>query len=99
MNDPWIPWPGYRSAPERLNLAVEVLDASIARGFQGPRVALAGSHGTTTYGALLELVNAVAAGLRPRFMPRRSVADQDGSSVEFAAAFLAAVRPARFRCW
>jgi acyl-coenzyme A synthetase/AMP-(fatty) acid ligase len=92
MNDPSIPWPEYRRAPEKLNLAAEVLDASVARGC-GPRVALVGAHGTTTYAALLELVNAVAAGLCDCGLGRGDrLLIKMGNSVEFAAAFLAAVK-------
>lgn len=87
-----LPWPGYRSAPDRLNLAVEVLDASIGRGF-GSRAALVGEHGTTTFANLQMIVSGVAAGLTAHGIERGDlVLIKMGNSVEFAAAFLASVK-------
>ena len=92
MSETSIPWPGYRNAPERLNLAAEVLDAAIARGC-GPRVALVGVHGSTRYHALQRQVNAVAASLLDLGLSRGDlVLIKMGNSVEFATAFLAAVK-------
>ncbi|HSK30059.1 MAG TPA: acyl-CoA synthetase, partial [Candidatus Limnocylindria bacterium] len=92
MSESPVPWPGYRSAPPRLNLAAEVLDSSVARGC-GPRAALVGEQGTTSYEQLQRLVNAVAAGLIDRGMSRGDrVLIKMGNSAEFAAAFLAAVK-------
>jgi len=42
-----LPWPGYRSAPQQFNLAAEVIDAQIARGY-GEHAALLGDHGATS---------------------------------------------------
>ncbi|MSP39549.1 MAG: acyl-CoA synthetase [Deltaproteobacteria bacterium] len=92
MSDAKIPWPGYRSPPEKLNLAIEVLDSSVARGC-GPRAALVGEHGAITYQALLQQVNAVATGLIDRGLNRGDlVLIKMGNSPEFAMAFLAAVK-------
>lgn len=92
MNEPPIPWPGYRSAPPRLNLAVEVLDATIARG-AGPHVALLGDHGTTSYESLQRQVHALAAGLIALGLRRGDLTlIKMGNSVEFAVAFLASVK-------
>jgi acyl-coenzyme A synthetase/AMP-(fatty) acid ligase len=87
-----LPWPGYRSAPEKLNLATAVLDDPIAAG-AGAHVALIGEHGTTTYAEIAGLVNGLAAGLSNRgIKPGDRVLIKMGNSVEFAAAFLAAVK-------
>lgn len=92
MSDAFIPWTGYRSAPERLNLAADVLDSSVARGC-GPRAALVGEHGAITYQSLLHEVNAVATGLIDRGLTRGDlVLIKMGNSPEFAMAFLAAVK-------
>lgn len=92
MSDPTIPWPGYRRPPEKLNLATEVLDSSVARGY-GARAALVGEHGAITYQSLLQQVNAVAAGLIVRGLNRGDlVLIKMGNSPEFAMAFLAAVK-------
>lgn len=92
MSDAFIPWPGYRSAPEKLNLATEVLDSSVARGC-GPRAALVGEQGAITYQSLLQQVNAVATGLIDRGLNRGDlVLIKMGNSPEFAMAFLAAVK-------
>ena len=92
MSDAFIPWPGYRSAPEKLNLAAEVLDLSVARGY-GPRAALVGEQGTTTYEHLQQQVNSIAAGLLGLGLRRGDlVLIKMGNSPEFAMAFLAAVK-------
>lgn len=86
------PWPGYRKAPERLNLAAEVLGASGGGDFES-RVALISDHGATTYASLQKTVNSVAAGLIERGLVRGDlVLIKMGNSVEFAAAFLASVK-------
>lgn len=86
------PWPGYRTASQELNLAAEVLDASIAHGF-GHHAALVGQHGTTTYAELQKLTTRVAAGLIEHGIKRGDlVLIKMGNSVEFAAAFLGAVK-------
>jgi acyl-coenzyme A synthetase/AMP-(fatty) acid ligase len=61
-NESNSPWPGYRTYPERLNLAREVLARSIQRGL-GDRPALIGDSGSVTYETLERQVNAVATGL------------------------------------
>lgn len=91
MTDFSPPWPSYRRAPERLNLAGEVLGARA--GGHGSKAALIGDHGITTYASLEQMVNAVAAGLIDRGVSRRDlVLIKMGNAVEFAAAFLAAVK-------
>jgi acyl-coenzyme A synthetase/AMP-(fatty) acid ligase len=86
------PWPGYRKYPERLNLAQEVLQASIERGL-GNRAALIGDAGTITYEELNRQVNALAANLIRRGLKRRDTAlIVMGNCTEFAVAFLAAVK-------
>ena len=85
------PWPGYRTAPERLNLASEVLGSTAAA--DPSRVALVGEQGQTTYDSLEHAVNRVAAGLREcGVAPGDRILIQMGNSVEFAAAFLGAVK-------
>ena len=87
-----LPWPHYRSAPAKLNLTTAVLDSAIAAG-AGGHVALIGAHGSTTYIELARLVNGLAAGLSNRgIRPGDLVLIKMGNSVEFAAAFLAAVK-------
>lgn len=86
------PWPGYRSAPQNLNLAAEALDTSIA-DHRGSNTALIGEQGTTTYAALQQTVSAVAAGMSDLGVVRGDrVLIKMSNSVEFAAAFLATVR-------
>jgi len=92
MSDFSPPWPSYRRAPERLNLAAELLDPSIAGGFAS-KVALIGDHGDVTYASLQQTINGVAAGLIDRGVGRGDlVLIKMGSSIEFAAAFLGAVK-------
>lgn len=87
-----LPWPSYRSAPAELNLAVEVLDAPIARGC-GEHVALVGDHGAVSYRALQQLANSVAAGLTKHGLKHGDlVLIKLSNSVEFAAIFLGAVK-------
>jgi acyl-coenzyme A synthetase/AMP-(fatty) acid ligase len=91
-NNPSLTWPGYRAAPERLNLAAEVLKDATAVG-RVSKAALIGDHGATTYASLEQLVNRVAAGLMERGVSRGDlVLIKMGNSVEFAAAFLASVK-------
>jgi acyl-coenzyme A synthetase/AMP-(fatty) acid ligase len=86
------PWPGYREAPARLNLAVEVLDESIAGG-AASRIALIGDAGSLTYESLQRRVDALAASLIDLGLQRGElVLIKMGNSVAFAAAFLAAVK-------
>jgi acetyl-CoA synthetase len=85
------PWPGYRTAPERLNLAAEVLGSIAAN--DGSGVALIGDHGKTTYRSLAETADRVAAGLIDCGVARGDlILIKMGNSVEFAAAFLGAVK-------
>ena len=82
----------YRVAPEKLNLAQNVLDASIARGC-GARSALVGEFGVVTYESLQQRVHAVAAGLLDLGLQRGDlVLIKMSNSPEFAVAFLAAVK-------
>jgi acetyl-CoA synthetase len=86
------PWPGYRTYPERLNLAREVLAQSIEKGF-GSRLALVGDGGAITYKALERQVNAVAAGLIQLGLKKNDLAlIKMSNCTEFAVAFLAAVK-------
>jgi acyl-coenzyme A synthetase/AMP-(fatty) acid ligase len=92
MSEAPLPWPNYRSAPEHLNLAAEVLDTAIARGC-GERAALIGEHGATSYRALRQMANAVAAGLIEQGLKRGDlVLIKLSNSVEFAAVFLGTVK-------
>jgi acetyl-CoA synthetase len=82
----------YRFVPERLNITHDVLEASLVRGC-GPRAALVGDFGAVTYEALQRRVNAVAAGLLDLGLKRGDlVLIKMSNSVEFAVAFLAAVK-------
>ncbi len=82
----------YRIAPEKLNLAHNVLDAPIARGC-GARCALVGEFGVVTYDSLQQRVQSVAAGLLELGLQRGDlVLIKMSNSPEFAVAFLAAVR-------
>lgn len=92
MSEAPLPWPNYRSAPQQLNLAAEVLDGAIARGW-GERAALVGDHGATSYRALQQMANTVAAGLLEHGLKRGDlVLIKMSNSVEFAAVFLGAVK-------
>ncbi len=83
---------GFRAAPEKLNLAREVLEASIVRGC-GPRPALVGDHGVVSYESLQQRVHALATGLVGLRLKRGDlVLIKMGNSPEFAIAFLAAVK-------
>jgi len=86
------PWPGYRKYPERLNLAEEVLEASIESA-PGDRPALIGDDSTITYEELNRQVNALAANLIQLGLKRRDTAlIVMGNRTEFAVAFLATVK-------
>ncbi len=85
------PWPGYRRAPERLNLAAEVLGSSIAGGGRSG-AALIGALGAVTLDLLRQTTNGVAAGMSDLGVGRGDlVLIKMGNSIEFAATFLAAV--------
>ncbi|HXV82082.1 MAG TPA: AMP-binding protein, partial [Candidatus Binatia bacterium] len=87
MSDFSPPWPSYRSAPPRLNLAAEVLGPAVAGGF-GSRVALIGNQGTVSYASLQQTINGVAGGLIDRGVGRGDlVLIKMGNSVELATAF------------
>jgi acetyl-CoA synthetase len=82
----------YRMVPEKLNLAHDVLDASVARGC-GPRAALVGDFGVFSYEALQQRVNSLAAGLLDLGLKRGDlVLIKMSNSPEFAVAFLAAAK-------
>jgi acyl-coenzyme A synthetase/AMP-(fatty) acid ligase len=92
MNASETPWHNYRAVPERLNIACDVLEASLARGC-GPRAALVGDFGVVTYESLQQRVNGLAAGLLELGLQRGDlVLIKMSNSPEFAAAFLAAVK-------
>ena len=56
------PWHDYRVVPEKLNIAQDVLEASMARGC-GPLPALIGDFGIVSYEALRQASTPLAAGL------------------------------------
>jgi benzoate-CoA ligase len=92
MTESAMPWPGYRAAPEKFNLAMEALDAPIARGCAA-HAALVGEHGAITYGSLQRRVNSLATSLIDLGLRRGDlVLIKLSNSPEFATAFLAAVR-------
>ena len=85
------PWHDYRVVPEKLNLAHDVLEASVTRGCGSP--ALVGDFGIVSYETLEKQVNALAAGLLDLHLKRGDlVLLKMGNSPEFAAAFFAAVK-------
>src|SRR5262245_25053851 len=61
MRHPWVVPPGYRTAPERFNIATEVVDRRVAQG--AGDIALRDARGTVTFGALADLVARCAGGL------------------------------------
>jgi acetyl-CoA synthetase len=86
------PGPNFRVAPEKLNLAREVLDNSVGRGC-GPLPALVGDHGVVSYESLQQWVNALAAGLLDLGLKRGDlILIKMGNAPEFAVAFLAAIK-------
>src|SRR5258706_1175643 len=92
MTESTLPWPGYRTAPEKFNLATEALDVPIARGC-GDQVALNGDHGTITYASLQQSVSSLAASMIDLSLERGDlVLIKMSNSPEFASAFLAAVK-------
>jgi len=89
---PDLPWAGYRCAPERLNLAGEVLDRQIDSGL-GRRPAFVHEGGIVTYDALHQQVHALASGLEKLGVEiRHRVLIRMANSPEFAVAFLAVVK-------
>jgi acyl-coenzyme A synthetase/AMP-(fatty) acid ligase len=86
------PWPSYRSYPERLNLACEVLERSIGRGF-GNHPALLLDGGVVTYEALQRQVDAFARNLLDLGIRKGDrLLIKMGNSPDFAVSFLAAVK-------
>jgi acyl-coenzyme A synthetase/AMP-(fatty) acid ligase len=86
------PWPGYRTAPEHLNLTREVLDRSIGRGC-GNRPALLLDDRVVTYEALQRQVDALARNLLDLGIGKGDrLLIKMGNSPEFAVSFLAAVK-------
>jgi acetyl-CoA synthetase len=82
----------FRVAPEKLNLAREVLDACIDRGC-GPLPALVGDHGAVSYESLQQHVNRFASGLLDLGLKRGDLLlIKMANAPEFAVAFLAAVK-------
>jgi len=89
---PPFPWDGYRHAPERLNLAREVIDRQIDRGM-GARPAFVHDGGIVTYGELQQKVQALAANLGKLGVAiGHRVLIRMTNSPEFAIAFLAVVK-------
>lgn len=92
MRDFSAPWPGYREAPEHLNIAREVLDGPVAAGL-GERVALLHEGGRLTYGELARRVAALAGAFGALGVDRgERVVVRMASSPEFAVAFLALLK-------
>ncbi len=86
------PWPGYREIPPRLNLAGEALERPVAAG-HGARTAMVWRGGSLSYGALRRRVHGFARGLQALGVaPGERLLVQMPNSVEFATAFLAAVK-------
>src|SRR4051812_6264606 len=91
-NETDTPWTGYRTFPERLNIAEEVLNSPLNRGLRN-RVALVHSAGATTYESLRQQVNAVAARLISLGLAKSDlVLIKMSNCTEFALAFLALVK-------
>jgi acetyl-CoA synthetase len=87
-----LPWPGYRTYPERLNLAREVLERPIERGF-GDRPALLMNDRVISYETLHRNVNALARNLLDLGIQKDELAlIAMVNSPEFAVSFLAAVK-------
>ena len=86
------PWQGYRTYPERLNLAQEVLEPSIKSGL-GAHPALISDDASITYEALERQVATVATGLNELGLKRSDLAlIKLGNCTEFAVTFLAAIK-------
>ena len=86
------PWLGYRTYPEQLNLAQEVLGPSIKCGLSS-HTALISDDGSVTYETLERQVNAVAASLSELGLKKSDLAlIKLGNCTEFAVAFLATVK-------
>jgi acetyl-CoA synthetase len=91
-DSPDLPWAGYRCAPERVNLTVEVLARSIERGL-GARPALVHERGVTTYDTLRRHVRALAFGLVKLGLKKGDrILIRMPNSPEFAVSFLAIVK-------
>ena len=92
MTETPLPWPGYRAAPERLNLAAAVLDSANAAD-RGHRPALIGEFGVVTYDELRRRVDSVGAALVDLGLRRGDrLLIKMRNSPEFAVGFLAAVK-------
>src|SRR4051812_3620305 len=86
------PWPGYRTFPERLNLAEEVLNASLNRSLAS-RIALVHGHSAITYESLRQRVDALAANLSELGLAKSDLGlIKMNNCIEFALAFLALVK-------
>ena len=87
-----LPWPGYRSAPARLNITAEVLDRQVERGL-AQRPALVHDGGAITYHRLQREVNAVVSALRRLGVHKGDlVLIRMPNSPEFAISFLGVVK-------
>ena len=92
MTESPLPWPGYRAAPDRLNLAGVVLDSANA-GDAGHRPALIGEFDVVTYAELRRRVDSVGAALVDLGLRRGDrLLIKMRNSPEFAVGFLAAVK-------
>ena len=92
MSDLPVPWQGYREIPPRLNLAEEVLERAVAAG-HGDRTAMLWRGGSISRRELRGRVHGFARGLEELGVsPGDPVLVQMPNSVEFATAFLAAVK-------
>lgn len=92
MPEPSRPWPGYREIPPRLNIADEVLESPVAAG-GGDRAAMLWRGGSISFRELRGKVHGFARGLKELGVsPGDPVLVQMPNSVEFATAFLAAVK-------
>lgn len=92
MTESPLPWPGYRAAPDRLNLAGVVLDSANADD-GGHRPALIGEFGVVTYAELRRRIDSVGAALVDLGLRRSDrLLIKMRNSPEFAVGFLAAVK-------
>lgn len=83
---------GYRSCPERFNIAREVVEKPVKEGLAA-KPALLHDDGSLTYGDLKRQVDALASGLkRLRVKRGELVLIRMSNSCEFAIAFLAIVK-------
>lgn len=86
------PWAGYRSFPQRLNIAREVLDLKVEQGLENKTVLLY-DDGELTYGELKRHVDSLASGLKQLGVRKGDpVIIRMPNTPEFAVGFLALVK-------